>query len=261
MEPQADETSGQRANRLARDDDRPGRRAAERLLRDVRPEHEERGVRDQEVEGDPEGQEPHPGVFREGLPALAQLADEVRRGRGSSLAGQSHHPQQQRARPVRRPVEEEGIPRADRRHERAADRGSDGKCRIPGDAHEAVRLLEQPARHGLRDEPGGGLEGDHLPDSCVTADEQRAHHAADDEVRGVRADHHESTGHAVGDDSADQERRDLRQRPGCKGKSNVRRRAAQAENRERDRDRRQVRPEERDRPRREEVAEVSLAQN
>jgi hypothetical protein len=79
LEAKADEPADQRADSLPCDDRGPGARAAERVLGDVRPEHEERRVRDEEVEGDPEREQPDPGVFGERLPALVQLADEVRR--------------------------------------------------------------------------------------------------------------------------------------------------------------------------------------
>src|SRR5262249_31228075 len=47
-----------RADAFTRDDGRPGARAAVLVLGDVRPEDEERRVRDQEVARDPRGEHP-----------------------------------------------------------------------------------------------------------------------------------------------------------------------------------------------------------
>jgi hypothetical protein len=95
LEPDPDEAAGERADRFARDDDRPARRAAVRVHRDVRAEHEERRIRDQEVERDPGGQQPDPSVLGEGTPALAELADEV--GRVRSSQARERHPREQAA--------------------------------------------------------------------------------------------------------------------------------------------------------------------
>src|SRR4029077_8475001 len=64
----------------------------------------------------------------------------------------------------------------------------------------------------------------------------------------------------VGDDAADEERPDLRKRPAGERDPGVRRGAGEVEHRERDRDRREVRPEEGDRAGGGEQPEVALAQ-
>ena len=188
-------------------------------------------------------------------------------------AREVHHREEQRAHSVGRAVEQERVARADGRHERSSDGRSEREGGVAGDRHEAVRLLEQPLRDGLRNEPcrrrrverdrgaADRLERDQLPDLGVPADEQRAHRDPDAEARRVGADHHEAARQPVGDDAADEQRRDLRQRPGGEGEPDLGRRAAEPEHREGDRDRREVRPEERDRPGREQVAEVPLSED
>ena len=242
------------------------------MLRDVGPEDEERRVGDEEVERDPGGEDPDPRVLREGLPAVAELAQEVRRARRPRPRRQRHRREEEGARPVGTRVEEERPARADRRHDRASGSGADGEGDVARDAHEAVRLLEVPRRHRLGNEArrggrveGGrraahGLERDQLPDACVPADEQRAHRRADAEVRGVRGDHHEAAREPVGDDAADEQRRDLRQRPRGEREPDVGGGAGQVEHAERDGDRREVRAEERDRARGEEEPEAPLAE-
>ena len=153
------------------------------------------------------------------------------------LRGQVHHREQQRAHPVGRPVEQERVARADRRHERSADGRSEREGGVARDRHEAVRLLEQPLGDRLRNEPrrrrrverdrgaADRLERDQLPDLRVPADEQGAHRDPDAEVGRVGADHHQAPRHAVGDDAADEQRRDLRQRPGGEGEARPRSRS------------------------------------
>ena len=89
-------------------------------------------------------------------------------------------------------------------------------------------------------------------------DEQSSHRRPDAEVDRVRSGHDPAAREAIGDDSADEQGRDLRQRPGGEGEANPGRRARQAEDRERDRDGREVRAEERGRACREELAEARL---
>jgi hypothetical protein len=100
--------------------------------------------------------------------------------------------------------------------------------------------LRDDARRGRRVERDGGsaesLERDQLPDLGVPGHEQRAHGDANAEVRRVGADHHDAARQPVRDDASDQERRELRERPGGEGETDLRGGAAELEHRERDRD-------------------------
>ena len=74
----------------------------------------------------------------------------------------------------------------------------------------------------------------------MSRDEERAHRGADDGARDVGADHDDAPRQPVAQDAAEREHRDLRERPGGEAEPDRRRAAAVAEDRERDRNRREV---------------------
>src|SRR5207248_5144030 len=92
-------------------DDAPRTGTAHRVLRDVRPEHEEWGVGDQEIESDPENEHPHPRVLDERAPAVAELGEKARPRPCERLHLDLR--EEQRAQAVRRSVEKERGPRTD----------------------------------------------------------------------------------------------------------------------------------------------------
>ena len=236
-----------------------------RVLRDVRPEHEEGGVRDEEIERDVEDEHPDPGLLDERAPALPELAEEARAGPGDRLDVDLR--EEKRARPVRPGVDQQRRPRADECDDRTADGRAERERRVARDREQPVRLLEQLLRHDLPHEPvrrrrvegdrraSARLECDQLPDVGVAGEEKRAHRRAHRGARDVGADHDDAPRQAVAEDAAEGEHRHRRQRPGGEAEADRRRAAAVVEDRERDRDRSEVCPDVRDRAGGEEQAE------
>jgi len=91
---------------------------------------------------------------------------------------------------------------------------------------------------------------------CMPADEQDAHRRADGRARDVGADHHRASREAVAEHAPEREHRDLCERPRREREAHLGRAAAEVEDGERDRDRREVRPDVRDRTPGKEEAEV-----
>ena len=135
-----------------------------------------------------------------------------------------------------------------------------------------VEVQENGRSHCLRHDPRGGgeeecrggsgddLERDQVPDLGVTREDEHAHRRADGRTRDVGADHHHAPRHPVADDAAHREHRDLGKRPRGEAEADGRGAAAVVEDREGDRDRREVRPDVRNRARREQVAKVAKAE-
>ena len=240
------------------------------MLRDVRPEDEERRVADEEVQSDPRGQQPDPSVLGERLPPLAQLAEEVRRCRAAHPCRQADPGQQQGARRIGAAVHEQRRAAADRRDDRAARRRAEREREVARDPHQRVRLLQLPRLDQFRNEPARcrrverrrraaeSLQDEDLPDARVAADQEQAHGCAHADVGSVGADHHEATRQTVRDHTSDEERGDLRQCPAREGDAGVARRAGQVEDRKRDRNWREVGPEIRDRAGGEQQPEVAV---
>jgi len=145
------EPAEQRSDSFTGHDERPGARAVHRLLRDVRAQHEERRVGEQEVERDVDDEHPHPRLLDEGAPTLAELLEEPGAG-----AGDRHDPdlrEEKCARRVRAGVDEQCRTRTDQGDNRAADGGTQWECRVAGHPEEPVRLLQHLFRHDLAHEP------------------------------------------------------------------------------------------------------------
>ena len=241
-----------------------------RVLRNVRTEYEERRVGDQEIERDVDHEYPDPCLLDEGAPAFAQLLQEARARPGDRFDVEPR--EEKRARGVGSGVDEQRRAWADQRDDRAADRGTERERGVARDREEPVRLLELALWDDLPHEAVGrgrverdgrtaaALERDQLPHVGVAGDEEHAHRRAHGRARDVGADHDDASRNPVADDAAEREHRRLRQRPRREAEADRRRAAAVVEDRERHRDRGEVRPDVRDRTRREQQPERGEAE-
>ena len=141
------------------------------MLGDVRPEHEERRVRDQEVERHVEHQHPDPRLLDEGAPAFAELPDEPRSGLGNRLDVDLR--KQKGTRRVRAGIDEQRRPGADEGDDRSAGRCSERESGVARDRKQPVRLLELVFRDDLAHEPvrGGRVEGDRRAAEALERDQ------------------------------------------------------------------------------------------
>jgi len=169
-------------------------------------------------------------------------------------------------------VQSDRPPGADRRHERTAD---DRPCDVgdaDGEEEEGVRLLQagafdrlrrQPSGRGLVERRGGTVhrrEHDEVPELCCAGDQERCEHRLAREAHQVGGDHQLPPRQPVGPDSTGQHEQD--ERRGARGEHEPegRRRAADLENRERQRDRRDVVADHRHAPREKQPPERPLPQ-
>ncbi len=179
---------------------------------------------------------------------------------------------QQRACSIGCGVEQQGGAGADGGDDRAAQCRPERECGEARDREVAVRLLKQlrpddlaheAVERGVVEGDSGstaGLQRDQLPDARVTRDDEDTHTGPHGATRSVAGDHDGAARQAIAEHAAEGERCDLRDRPGRKGEADLGRAAAEVEDCERDRDRREVRADIRDRAAREEEPEVAVAE-
>ncbi len=161
---------------------------------------------------------------------------------------------------------------ARRGHDEPAERGADDPAAVLAEAKDRVRALEHRPRDGLGDDAGGGGEEerrahavdrreDHqLPDLRVAQEQEQRDQALADAADHVRRHHHEVPRQPVGPDSADQEEDHLRHRPRGQDEAQVRLRAGELQDGEREGDVCERAADERRRPAQPEEPELALAQ-
>ena len=158
------------------------------------------------------------------MPAVAQVAQERLRRERSRAAGSRSWARKIALTPKRRRVDRERPAGAEAGDERAGDHRADDPGGRHREAAQRVRLLQQLGADRHRRQPGRGrveercggardrLQDDELPDLRAVREHEQRDRALRAAAHDVGGQHHRAARQAVGEDAADEQERDERDR-------------------------------------------------